>query len=235
MTKIKICGLRRAEDIAAVNEVLPDFCGFVVEVPGRARSISRAQLRLLVRDLDHRIIPVGVFVNAPVPLVAELINEGTIAMAQLHGQEDEDYIRALRGAIAGEYTKEPAWGASGRDNLSAAAVAAGDLYPRGAIIKAFSIKTAEDVRQAQRSSADYILLDQGGGGTGRTFDWSVISHIDRAFFLAGGLSADNLEKAIREIRPWAVDLSSSLETDGFKDIEKMRQAVRLVRGTGADL
>ena len=97
------------------------------------------------------------------------------------------------------------------------------------IIKAFSIKTAEDIEKALQSPADYILLDQGGGGTGKTFDWSLIPEIQRPFFLAGGIGAANLEQAIREIHPYAVDLSSSVETEKWKDPTKIRQVVDSVR------
>ena len=97
------------------------------------------------------------------------------------------------------------------------------------VIKAFSVKTKEDIEKAILSPADYILLDQGGGGPGKTFDWSLIPEIRREFFLAGGLGTENLRQAIREIRPYAVDLSSSVETDKWKDPEKIRQVVGIVK------
>ena len=96
MSRIKICGLRRLEDIAAVNEARPDYCGFIVEYPKSRRSIDRATLRELVRGLREEIVPVGVFVNAPKELVAELLEEGTIQIAQLHGQESQEYIQELK-------------------------------------------------------------------------------------------------------------------------------------------
>ena len=89
MSRIKICGLRRPEDIAAVNEARPDYCGFIVEYPKSRRSIDRTTLRELVRGLREKIVPVGVFVNAQKELVAELLEEGTIQIAQLHGQESQ--------------------------------------------------------------------------------------------------------------------------------------------------
>lgn len=198
-TKIKICGLRRREDILAVNEAKPDYCGFIIEFPRSFRSVTADQVRKLVKELDSEIRPVGVFVNAPMELVRALLDDGTLALAQLHGQEDESYIRELK-----TYTDKP-------------------------IIKAFSIKTAEDIEKALQSPADYILLDQGGGGTGKTFDWSLIPEIRRPFFLAGGIGAANLEQAIREMHPYAVDLSSSVETEKWKDPVKIRQVVDIVR------
>ena len=172
-TRIKICGLTRPEDIQAVNQAKPDFAGFIVEFPKSRRNVTVEQLKAFREELDDSILPVGVFVNAPVELPAQLLNEGTIALAQLHGQEDENYIRQLKTMT---------------DQL---------------LIKAFSIKTAEDIEKALQSPTDYILLDQGGGGTGKTFDWSLIPEIQRPFFLAGGIGASNLGQAIREIHPYA--------------------------------
>lgn len=198
-TKIKICGLRRREDILAINEAKPDYCGFIIEFPRSFRSITADKARELVRELSPKIRAVGVFVNAPMELVRDLLNDGTLALAQLHGQEDESYIRELKKIV-----EKP-------------------------VIKAFSVKTKEDIEKAILSPADYILLDQGGGGTGKTFDWSLIPEIRREFFLAGGLGTENLRQAIREIRPYAVDLSSSVETDKWKDPEKIRQVVDIVK------
>lgn len=198
-TKIKICGLRRREDILAVNEAKPDYCGFIIEFPSSFRSVTADEVRELVKELDPEIRPVGVFVNAPMELVRTLLDDGTLALAQLHGQEDESYIRELK------------------------------TYTDKLIIKAFSIKTAEDIEKALQSPADYILLDQGGGGTGKTFDWSLIPEIQRPFFLAGGIGTSNLGQAIREIHPYAVDLSSSVETEKRKDPMKIRQVVDIVR------
>ena len=198
-TRIKICGLTRPEDIQAVNQAKPDFAGFIVEFPKSRRNVTVEQLKAFREELDDSILPVGVFVNAPVELPAQLLNEGTIALAQLHGQEDENYIRQLKTMT---------------DQL---------------LIKAFSIKTAEDIEKALQSPADYILLDQGGGGTGKTFDWSLIPEIQRPFFLAGGIGTSNLGQAIREIHPYAVDLSSSVETEKWKDPMKIRQVVDIVR------
>lgn len=153
MSRIKICGLRRPEDIAAVNEARPDYCGFIVEYPKSRRSIDRTTLRELVRGLREKIIPVGVFVNAPKELVAELLEEGTIQIAQLHGQESQEYIQELK-----VLTEKP-------------------------LIQAFSIKSKEDVERARESVADYILLDQGSGGTGKCLTglWWVKSD-DRIFW-----------------------------------------------------
>ena len=197
-TKIKICGLKRPEDIAYVNEAKPDYCGFIIEFPKSSRNVTGDQVRILIAELDKNIIPVGVFVNAAPERVEELLLDGTIRIAQLHGQEDDDYIRRIQKNTGSQ------------------------------VIKAFSVKAAQDIELALKSPADYILLDQGGGGTGQTFDWALIPEIKRPFFLAGGLGADNLEQAVDTIRPYAVDLSSSVETGGVKDRSKILEAVSLV-------
>ena len=197
-TKIKICGLKCPEDIAYVNEAKPDYCGFIIEFPKSSRNVTGDQVRILIAELDKNIIPVGVFVNAAPERVEELLLDGTIRIAQLHGQEDDDYIRRIQKNTGSQ------------------------------VIKAFSVKAAQDIELALKSPADYILLDQGGGGTGQTFDWSLIPEIKRPFFLAGGLGADNLEQAVDTIRPYAVDLSSSVETGGVKDRSKILEAVSLV-------
>ena len=199
-TKIKICGLRRMEDVQAVNEAKPDFCGFIIEVPKSFRSVTADQVKELAAGLDRDIQAVGVFVNAPETLAVELLNQGIISMAQLHGQEDETYIRRLR-----KLTDRP-------------------------LIKAFSVRTRKDAEKAMESTADYILLDQGSGGTGIPFDWSLLPVIERPFFLAGGLGEDNLETAVHRLHPYAVDLSSGVETDMWKDPVKIKKAVDIVRG-----
>lgn len=197
--KIKICGLSRPEDIEAVNEARPDYCGFIIDVPKSSRNVSPSMVRQLVRGLHSEIVPVGVFVNAPLTLPAELLQDGTLGAVQLHGQEDETYIKALR-----KLTHRP-------------------------VIQAFSMKSTADARRAQSSSADYILLDQGTGGSGAVFQWSLTETVTRPFFLAGGLKPENLKAAVEAVHPWAVDLSSGLETNGKKDRMKILDAVRIIR------
>lgn len=201
MTKIKICGLSRPCDIEYVNEAKPDFCGFIINVPKSKRNVSPDTVRQLVKNLSPDVKPVGVFVNAPMDEIAALTEDGTLAYVQLHGKEDEAYIAALREKI------------------------------HVPIIQAFKVSCPEDVANAQQSSADYILLDNGSGGTGKTFDWSHLRDITRPYILAGGLGPDNLGLAVSQLVPWGVDLSSGVETDGFKDNNKVLAAVQAVRAT----
>ena len=199
MTKIKICGLFRSCDIDYVNEAKPDFCGFIIDVPKSHRNVTVEQVRLLRKSLCPEIQAVGVFVDAPQELIAGLVLDGTLDLVQLHGQEDEVYIAELRKQIS---------------------------VP---IIKAFSVQTSEDVRRAEESSADCILLDHGSGGTGASFDWSLLTGLTRPYVLAGGLTPKNLPGAIKRLHPWTVDLSSGVETDGEKDRSKILAAVQVVR------
>lgn len=200
MTKIKICGLRRMEDIAVINDLKPDFAGFILSKPFR-RYVSPELAEQLCGQLQSGITSVGVFVNEPVDYVADLLNRRIIDMAQLHGDEDETYIATLR-----EQCKFPAI-----QKLS----------------KAFRIQSNADIEKARNCTADYVLLDSGTG-SGIVFDWSLIQNIERPYFLAGGLSPDNVTPAILKCRPFAVDVSSGVETDGQKDREKMQAFVKAV-------
>ena len=199
MTKIKLCGLKRPQDIQAANELLPAYIGFVF-APKSRRYVHPDRAEELRRMLNPGIIPVGVFVNETPETVAALLNRGIIDIAQLHGKEDAAYIRRLR-----QLTKKP-------------------------LIQAFRIDTPADVAAAQASTADYVLLDSGAGGTGTCFDWSLLKDIQRPYFLAGGLTPENVGGAVATLHPYAVDVSSGIETDGAKDKEKMTQFVRAVRG-----
>ena len=199
MTKIKICGLRRPEDIAYVNEAKPDFAGFIIDVPKSRRNVPREKVRELTALLSPEILPVGVFVNAPMETILSLVTDGTLKAVQLHGQESQSYLEELKKQVA---------------------------VP---LIRAFAIRSPEDLTEAEKSPADFVLLDNGAGGTGETFDWSLLSSFDRPFFLAGGLRLENITEAVSRFHPYALDLSSGVETDGYKDKEKIIAAVAAVR------
>lgn len=199
MTKLKLCGLARICDIEAANRLNPEYIGFVFAKKSR-RYVDPAQARKLRAGLNKGISPVGVFVNESPEAIADLVRSGIIDVVQLHGSEDEDFLRKLRELAS------------------------------CLIIKAFSVKTPQDVRIACESPADLILLDSGGGGTGTVFDWDLLEPIRRPWFLAGGLSPENAADAIRRLAPYGVDVSSGIETDGVKDIQKMNDFVRAVRG-----
>jgi phosphoribosylanthranilate isomerase len=196
MIKVKLCGLTRLCDIAWTNEAQPDYAGFVFA--GTRRRVSDETARTLRQHLDTAIPAVGVFVDEPIDHIVSLVRAGTIQMVQLHGHEDETYIRSLRQVAA---------------------------VP---VIQAFAIRREDDMQRARDSTADYILLDQGAGGTGQRFDWRHTRHIDRPFFLAGGLDAAHIAEAM-SFQPFALDVSSGIETDGFKDRHKIMEFMAQVR------
>ncbi len=198
--KIKLCGMFRDCDIDYANEAKPDYVGFILGFPKSHRNIDAETARQLRSRLDTGIKAVGVFVNSPETTCAEYANCGIIDVIQLHGDEDADFIRRLR-----ELTGAP-------------------------IIKAAKIRTPEDIGRVQALGADYVLLDNGTG-TGEMFDHSLLdgAEIRQPFFLAGGLTPENLRQAAESVRPYCVDLSSGVETDRLKDREKMLEAVRVIR------
>ena len=196
MTKIKMCGLRRPEDIEFANRVKPDYIGYVFAENSK-RYIATEKAAELTKLLDGDIIPVGVFVDETMENVIAAVKMGAVKMVQLHGSESEDFVSELKS--------------------------------RGIpVIKAFQVGAAEDIAAAERSCADMVLLDSGKG-SGQTFDWSLIGSIKRPYLLAGGITAENAAQAIRQLRPFGVDASSCLETDGFKDIAKMKAFAQAVR------
>lgn len=199
MTKIKICGLRRPEDIEYVNEVKADFAGFILS-PKFWRYIAPEQVKILRKNVPSSTKIVGVVVDEDINYVASLINDGTIDIAQLHGSENEDYIRKLRLLTS----------------------------DRAVITKVFIIKSDEEIKKAKASSADYVLLDSGTG-TGNTFDWTIIRDIGRDYFLAGGLNPSNVGEAVLKYHPFAVDVSSGVETEKVKDSEKIKLFAQAVR------
>lgn len=195
--KIKICGLRRQEDIAYVNQVMPDYAGFIL-AEGFKRQISREQARSLKERLSDKIQAVGVFVNNPVEEIISYLEENIIDMAQLHGDETEEDIQYIQAVTA-----KP-------------------------VIKAVKAKNRYVVEAWLDSSADYLLFD-GGTGTGKSFDWRLLADVERDYFLAGGLNPGNIGEAVQLLTPYAIDISSGVETDGVKDLEKMQAAVNKVR------
>lgn len=208
--KIKICGLSRREDIESVNAAKPDYCGFIVNFPKSHRNVTPEQVAALTKGLDKGILRVGVLVNQPVQDAAKLLENGTVDIVQLHGDEDENYIAELRRLLS----------ESGRVHSSTA-------DNSGNVWKAFKIRSREDIARALSSSADMIVLDNGYG-TGQVFDWTLLADMDfdRPYLLAGGLTPENIPEAARRMHPWGIDISSGVETDKKKDRNKIMAAVR---------
>lgn len=192
MAKIKICGLRRVEDIDYVNKSKPDFAGFILS-PGFRRSIDFETFKDLRQRLDGDISVVGVFVNEPLENLQKFIQSGLIDYVQLHGCETPQYAKQIK------------------------------LH----VIKALKPCDFDKVEE-YATSVDYFLFDSGTG-TGKTFDWQKIPKTDKPYFLAGGLTKQNIPLALEKYSPDVIDLSSSVETNGVKDFDKIKEVVNLVR------
>ncbi len=197
MSKIKICGLFREVDIEYVNVTKPDFAGFIIDFPKSHRSIDFYMAKKLISQLDKSIKSVCVFVDKPIEYIVEFAEFCDII--QLHGSEDNDFIKCLREKI-----------------------------PDTEIWKSFKIRDVSDLEQAKNSIADMVLLDNGYG-TGEVFDWGIIENFDKMFVLAGGISAENIGTAINKFNPYAVDLSSSVETEKIKNLAKIKEIIDIVR------
>lgn len=198
MVKIKMCGLRSLEDIELVNRYRPDYVGFVFAQS--KRQVSHELAARMKKNLSDDIVSVGVFVDASQDEILKLFEEGVIEIAQLHGGESEDFINNLKEKSNSELK----------------------------IIKAIEISQDIDIKKYDDSRADYLLLDSGKG-SGKTFDWGLVKKdINKKFFLAGGINISNVREAIDEFDPYAIDLSSGLETDGVKDENKIREIMEAI-------
>lgn len=162
------------------------------------RYLSPQQAAGLKKQLSAGVKAVGVFVNEEKEKIVDLLNNNIIDMAQLHGQETEEEICWMK-----EQT--------GRK-----------------VIKAISVQSEKDITRWEQSSADYLLLDNGAGGTGCTFDWNLIADCGKPYFLAGGITLGNLPKALAT-GAYAIDLSGGVETDGKKDAAKIAEIIQYVR------
>jgi len=216
MVKVKFCGIRRTEDIEAVNRLKPDLAGFVFAKS--KRQVTKEQAAALKELLDPGIKTVAVLVNIPVEEAAALANTGIADLLQLHGDEDAAYIAKLK------------------------------TLTRAKIIKAIRLRSGEPEANAklltEAVQADYYLFDtflpDTYGGTGKTFSLSLLNNllIDKPFFLAGGLDADNVAEIIGQVqmdvalRPnfYGIDVSGGIETDGYKDTIKMEAFMKTIRG-----
>lgn len=201
--KLKLCGMRRRVDIDYVNEYRPDYVGFILS-EGFRRSIGLGTFCELVSGLDSGIGRVGVFVNEPLEKLLKYYPE-ELDVFQLHGDEDEEYIRRLRENI-----------------------------PESCEIwKAVRVNSVADIERWNGSAADKLLLDafQEGvvGGTGKTADWKLITaaRIEKPFFAAGGINAGNFAEAVRVLKPYGIDISGGIETDGVKDKAKIAEITEL--------
>lgn len=209
MSKIKICGLTRPEDIETVNRYLPDYIGFVF-APSK-RNVSEMRAAQLKKLLDPRIRAVGVFVNSQPADILRLVRRGIIDAVQLHGDFD--------GFETAAYGKEL------RASLNA-------ISPSIPLIRAVRVRDGNDIRRAEAYPAEYLLFDtfvkDQYGGSGTRFDWSLIPPLKKPWFLAGGISAATVSEALKT-EAFCLDVSSAVETNGKKDPVKIKEIIQTVR------
>ena len=221
--KIKMCGISKVETIPAIVDAKPDYMGLVF-APSK-RQVTVDQAKTLVEELHKQyanrynrdaeqysnqtlihqefIKTVGIFVNETLDNLVTIATEVNLDAVQLHGDEDEAFIQSLKG----------------RTNVE--------------VWKAVQIRSAADAEAWIDSSADMLLFDayhkDERGGTGEVFDWSCLDEFERPFMLAGGLDSTNVARAIRTVRPYGIDISSGIETNGVKDDEKIKTFTNIVR------
>ena len=215
--KVKMCGISKVETIPAVVEAKPDYMGLVFA--SSKRQVTVDQAKTLVEELhkqytkrynngaeqsnNDEIKTVGVFVNETLDNLVSIATEANLDVVQLHGDEDEAFIQSLK-----ERTNVEVW-------------------------KAVQIRSAADAEAWIDSRADMLLFDayhkDERGGTGEVFDWSCLDEFERPFMLAGGIDSTNVARAIRTVRPYGIDISSGIETDGVKDDEKIKAFTNIVR------
>ena len=211
--KVKMCGISKVETIPAVVEAKPDYMGLVF-APSK-RQVTVEQAEILVEELHKQCInhydtkvvkTVGVFVNETLDNLVRIADTVNLDAVQLHGDEDEAFIQSLK-----ERTNVEVW-------------------------KAVQIRSAADVEKWIDSSADMLLFDayhkDERGGTGEVFDWSSLDAFERPFMLAGGIDSTNVARAIRTVRPYGIDISSGIETNGVKDDEKITAFTKIVNSIG---
>ena len=205
MTFIKICGITNLDDALAAVAAGADALGFNFYKPS-PRYITPQQAREIVEQLPESVLTVGVFVNEGSPAdVRNIANEAGLKALQLHGDESPEYCRALSA----------------------------DYY----VIKSLAVSDTFDTQTPKQYEVEAIMLDTKHdslrGGTGRVFDWSIAQQLSPTIpklYLAGGLSPENVENAIKTVRPYAVDACSSLEdTPGKKNHDRMRVFINTVR------
>ena len=211
--KIKMCGISKVETIPAIVDAKPDYMGLVF-APSK-RQVTVEQAKILIEELHKQCInhydikvvkTVGVFVNETLDNLVRIADTANLDAVQLHGDEDEAFIQSLK-----ERTNVEVW-------------------------KAIQIRTAADTEKWIDSSAEMLLFDayhkDERGGTGEVFDWSSLDAFERPFMLAGGIDCTNVARAIRTVRPYGIDISSGIETNGVKDDEKITAFTKIVKSIG---
>lgn len=220
MVNIKICGIRRQEDILYLNKYLPQYAGFVFAEESK-RRVSPDEASALIKDLDIRIKPVGVFVNENMETLVNVAKTCGLEIVQLHGDESPDYLRQLRSKLSEGRIKRKNYENRMTLNIQ--------------VWKAFRVNKGFMVECIKKYNADAYLLDsyskEGYGGTGELFNWDIAIKAKKYgnIILAGGLNPLNAIQAAEYVKPFALDVSSGVETNGYKDEDKIRNFIQAVK------
>ena len=201
MSKIKICGWFLEEDIAAVNLYRPDYVGFIINYPKSHRNIDIKSLEELSKKIDGSVKKVGVFVNEDMEFIKKLFDKGLFDIIQLHGDEDNEYIKNIRSLT------------------------------KGYIIKAHKTENLSSIDKINSCASDLVLIDtdKGSGISHSKESIELIKQIKREYMLAGGINDENIEYLLKELSPYAVDISGGAETNTRKDKEKIKKLIDIVR------
>lgn len=201
--KVKICGIRRPEDVAIVNEFLPDFVGFIL-VPSSKRYVSPDKIVELKKNLDKRIKTVGVFVNETIENIREIRQKCALDVIQLHGEESPEFCKEVGGRV---------WKAIRVKDEDCVEI----------------LDTYADYTELLLLDT---FVEGVHGGTGTAFDWDLIEFFssDYNIGLAGGITRENVAIAKMKVSPELLDIASGSETDGIKDREKIKDIIEIIRG-----
>ena len=203
MVKVKICGIQHLADIEYINKVAPDYIGFVF-APSK-RRITPSKAHALIQHVTSSAC-VGVFVNEDIDKVVEIVQTCPLDIVQLHGDEDASYIRRLKDKL-----QIPIW-------------------------KAIRLRCVEDIQQLHNEDIEHFLIDAYSdevyGGSGKQFNRNLLENIDVSnYILAGGVSIENVDESL-DLKPYGIDVSSSLETNGGKDRKKIEAFMTHIENRG---
>jgi len=203
MVKVKVCGITNLDDARAAVQYGADYLGFNFYPPSR-RCIAPERAHEIMARLPHEVGKFALFVNEPEAKIRQVLAAGGapgFSGVQLHGEESPEFCRG--------------W----------------DLT----VIKAFRVKDRESLRAVENFPADYYLVDSwapGYGGSGEAFPWSWLEGLrSEKLILAGGLHTGNVAEAIRQVRPYGVDVCTGVEAEpGVKDHEKLKAFISAAKG-----
>lgn len=214
--KVKFCGITQEDTVPVLMETQPNYVGFIF-APSK-RQVTVEQAKSITRSLQDSVHTtsgnkccsrVGVFVNETIPTIVEIAKAVPLSVVQLHGDETVTYIETLRSQLQEEQLESIE------------------------IWKAIQVQGKEDILPWKQAPIDGLVVDayskEERGGTGKTIDWSLLDEVQVPYYLAGGIGLHNVARAIRRLQPYGLDMSSSLETNGQKDVRKIKSMAQIIK------